>query len=166
MIAKPRKWRFELPQLRRIICGKQKRKKKGGGNQKNTTTTIRAAEIFAPPVVANIKNRNKRELFAPSSRRPRTWPQPRNNNDKHAQTETFSQIRARKENPYIRTKEPEQVPDLDLHQRTTTNKPETKESRKRRAPKNPQQHQRKPPRRRRTTFPISFCFLLVQVNKK
>jgi hypothetical protein len=47
---------------------------------------------------------------------------------------------SKKENPYIRTKEPEQVPDLDLHQRTMKNKPEKKESRKRRAPKNPQQH--------------------------
>jgi hypothetical protein len=71
---------------------KEEKKRK----KKTTTTKIRAAEIFAPPVVANIKNRNKRELFAPSSRRPRTWPQTRNNKDKREQTETPSQIRAKK----------------------------------------------------------------------
>jgi hypothetical protein len=67
---------------------------------------------------------------------------------------------SKKENPYIRTKEPEQVPDLDLDldQRTTKNKPEKKESRKRRAPKNPQQHYRKPPRPRKRYFktPLSL----------
>lgn len=110
MIAKPRKWRFKLPQLRRIICGKQKRKRKGKKTKK--ATTIRAAEIFAPPVVANTKNRNKRELFAPSSRRPRTWPQPRNNKDKraHAQTETSSQIRARKKTPTYERRSPNRFP--------------------------------------------------------
>lgn len=73
---------------------------------------------------------------------------------------------SKKENPYIRTKEPEQVPDLDLDQRTTKNKPEKEESQRRRAPKNPQQHERKPPPPRTRyfktpTFPF-FVFLYFQ----
>jgi hypothetical protein len=87
----------------------KKREKK-----KKTKTTIRAAEIFAPPVVANIKNRNKRELFAPSSRPPRTWPQPRNNKDKRAQTETSSQIRARKKTPTYERRSPNRFPTSTL----------------------------------------------------
>lgn len=75
---------------------------------------------------------------------------------------------SKKENPYIRTKEPEQVPDLDLDQRTTKNKPEKEESQRRRAPKNPQQHERKPPPPRtryfKTPLSLSLFFFIFKIS--
>ncbi len=121
-------------------------------------------------MVANIKNRNKRELFAPSSRRPRTWPQPRNNKDKRAQTETSSQIRARKKTPTYERRSPNRFPTSTLtneRRRTSPKRKNPKEEGPRKTHNNTKENhhhdERGTSKLQNPTFPF-FVFLYFQIS--